>query len=576
MNTNAYKLIGLTIAFSAAVYISLVRPALEGAASPTGNRVLRVAHTLTDDGVRKAFEEAAARYQRLHPERKVIIQTVPSRIYSQWANTQVIGETAPDILQVTNNTGQWSEFAQRHLLPLGSLISQPNPYNHDAPSATAPWFSTFKDNLESGFFLHLMEYYRVPVALNTTRIIINKQLFEEIMGHTRFPTDLVEYHEFAERTKAHPRSTATAVYPMAVSADYLTRSGENSFVARQFLHPATMNVLEAYDIAFWNVQETPHYGLINGSLTLADPIHVAAFSMFRDFAQTCQPGYTVYNSDDVRMLFLQRRAVAMVGNTWDFGVLERLADFEISVIPFPRLAREHDGVRQHLPRARDTVSDGMSLGVFRRSPNIDWAVDFLHFIASERENHRVCESLDWIPSVSGAPPTARLAPFEPSTQGPIGSLLLSRGPGQTNIYTERQLPLLLTGRITPEDFLIGLEQVWLRHGEADVATFDTRLMRGTKVIDRNIARFRAEDMFLEARINRPRGFGSRTASGYVLGNEMLDLLVSHVTERRYLLQAVTEGTYPYPPAVNPPPLSEVGWKPSATARSHLFFPSDHE
>ena len=106
------------------------------AGEPTS--LIRVTHTLTDDGVRRALDAAAARYGKLHPDRRVVIQAVPARSYDQWTNTQAIGGTLPDIIQVTGVAGRWSLYAQRYLLPLGPDAVKPNPYEPASGSAAPP------------------------------------------------------------------------------------------------------------------------------------------------------------------------------------------------------------------------------------------------------------------------------------------------------------------------------------------------------------------------------------------------------------------------------------------------------
>ena len=523
------------------------------AGEPTS--LIRVTHTLTDDGVRRALDAAAARYGKLHPDRRVVIQAVPARSYDQWTNTQAIGGTLPDIIQVTGVAGRWSLYAQRYLLPLGPDAVKPNPYEPASGSAAVPWRETFRDGLSTGYFLHLMEYFRIPVALNTTRVFFNRSLYREIMGSAPYPRDLSQYLAFAERVRRVTRDREKALHPMVVSGEHMVRNGARSFVFGQIVEPAAMNLAERYEIAFWGIQQhmLPHYGLLTGSFSFNNPTHERALGLLRAFAATCQPGFSSYQNEDSRMLFLQGRAVATIGDTWDLGIMKRLADFEIDVVPFFRVVLEVDGKPVVLPKAREEVTEGLSLsfGINRESPRARLALDFLHFLSSREENARVCQSLNWISAVSENPPGESLATFEPVTSGPIGYMAFSQPPGRTHLYLVQNLPIFLNGAMDFKALASGVDSTWLQQGDRDIQAFNLRLMRGTRVIENNIAKERAAELFPEARVSG-NGDGGARESSYTFGLEMLDLLHSHATERSVVRDWLAAGDYVFPPKINEP------------------------
>jgi len=523
------------------------------AGEPTN--VIRVTHTLTDDGVRRALDAAAVRYAKLHPDRRVVVQAVPARSYDQWTNTQAIGGTLPDIIQVTGRAGRWSLYAQRYLLPLGTAALQPNPYETASGSTAVPWRETFRDGLNTGFFLHLMEYYRIPVALNTTRVFFNRSLYREIMGSEPYPQDLSQYLAFAERARGVTRDREKALHPMVVSGEHMVRNGEISFAFRQIVEPASMNLAERYEIAFWGIQQhmLPHYGLLTGSFSFNNPTHERALALLKAFAATCQPGFSSYQNEDSRMLFLQGRAVATIGDTWDLSIMQRLADFEIDVVPFFRVVLEVDGKRVVLPKAREEVTEGPSLsfGINRESPQARLALDFLHFLSSREENALLCRSLNWISAVGESPSGDRLATFDPVTSGAIGYMGFSQPPGATHLYLVQNLPVFLNGGMDFRALASGLESTWLQQGDRDVEAFNLRLMRGTRVIENNIAKERAAELFPEARISGSGDGGARESS-YTFGLEMLDLLHSHATERSVVRDWLAAGDYIFPPKINEP------------------------
>ena len=517
--------------------------------------VIRVTHTLTDDGVRRALDAAVARYEKLHPDRRVVIQAVPARTYEQWTNTQAIGGTLPDIIQVTGRAGRWSLYAQRYLLPLGTVALQPNPYETTSGSAPVPWMETFRDGLNTGFFLHLMEYYRIPVALNTTRVFFNRSLYREIMGSEPYPQDLSQYMAFAERVRQVKRERGTALHPMVVSGEQMVRNGESSYVFRQIVEPASMNLAERYETAFWGLQQhpLPQYGLLTGSFSYNNPTHERALAFLKAFAATCQPGFSSYQNEDSRMLFLQGRGVATIGDTWDLSIMQRLADFEIDVVPFFRVVLEIDGERVVLPATREEVTEGPSLafGINRESQQVPLALDFLHFLSSREENARLCRSLNWISAVGESASGDTLATFDPVTSGPIGYMGFGMPPGATHLYLVQNLLVFLNGGMDFGALAAGLDSIWLQQGDRDIEAFNLRLMRGTRVIENNIAKERAADLFPEARGSINSDGGVRE-SRYTFGLEMLDLLHSHATERSVVRDWLAAGDYIFPPKINEP------------------------
>lgn len=517
--------------------------------------VIRVAHTLTDDGVRRALDGAAARYAKRHPDRRVVIQAVPLRSYDQWTNTQAIGGTLPDIIQVTGRAGRWNLYAQRYLLPLGPDAVRPNPYEAVSGSAATPWRESFRDGLTTGFFFQLMEYYRIPVALNTTRVFFNRTLYREIMGSVPYPQDLPQYLEFAGRARLWAQARGKLLYPMVVSGENLVRNGEASYVFRQIVDPAAMNLVEKYELSFWGLPQLilNQYGLLTGTFSYNNPTHERALTLLKAFADTCQPGASSYLNEDSRMMFLQGRGVATVGDTWDLGIMQRLANFEIDVVPFFKVVVEEDGRRITLPNAREEVTDSASLsfGVNRESPRARMAVDFLQFLSSREENELVCRSLNWISSVGASPPAGKLAPFEPVMAGSIGTMPFALPASRTHLYVVQNLPVFLNGAMDFKAFAAGLESTWMQQGDRDVDAFNLRLMRGATVIDNNIAKERAAELFPEAR-GSDYVPGAARESNYTFGLEMLDLLYSHCTERRLVREGLRTGEYVFPPKINEP------------------------
>lgn len=67
---------------------------------PPGAVVVRFGHWQLEASVREGIDEMARRYRELHPNVWIVQDAIPDSVYGQWASTQLMGGTAPDIMQV--------------------------------------------------------------------------------------------------------------------------------------------------------------------------------------------------------------------------------------------------------------------------------------------------------------------------------------------------------------------------------------------------------------------------------------------------------------------------------------------
>lgn len=100
--------------------------------SPPGTRIeLRLGHWQLEAGVREGFNRMAAEYSKLHPEVHIVQDAIPEGTYGQWSTTQLMGGTAPDIIEVGLGVpyNVLLGFHSRYFVPLTAYVKQPNPYN---------------------------------------------------------------------------------------------------------------------------------------------------------------------------------------------------------------------------------------------------------------------------------------------------------------------------------------------------------------------------------------------------------------------------------------------------------------
>ena len=128
--------------------------------------VIRIAHWLLHSGMREDFDEAGRDYEALHPDVKVEQIAVPIKGWGSWARTQLIGETAPEVLGAS---GLSPALHRRYLIPISEYLEEPNPYNVDTDLEGIPWRDTFVDGLTNQVVYNrdLGEHFGVMLQMNS-------------------------------------------------------------------------------------------------------------------------------------------------------------------------------------------------------------------------------------------------------------------------------------------------------------------------------------------------------------------------------------------------------------------------
>ena len=155
--------------------------------------VLRFSHWQLEPGVRQAFEVIARDYEALHPGIKIEQLAVPGRTYSQWGRTQLIGGTAPDLMEIGQGITRGHYF--KDFLPITEHVNQPNPYNRDNALADVPWRNTFHDGMAASFDDKTMECFGASLFSSTMRICVNQELLRQVTGSASFPTNFAEFQQ---------------------------------------------------------------------------------------------------------------------------------------------------------------------------------------------------------------------------------------------------------------------------------------------------------------------------------------------------------------------------------------------
>ena len=389
--------------------------------------VIRVAHWQLESGIRDAVDALARDYERLHPGVRIEQNPIPERIYPSWLKTQLVGGAAPDLIQI--GKGSDDETLARFFIPLTDQVEEPNPYNTGTSLAGIRWRDTFLDGLAGGesYKPNLLEYYGIPLSIITTRMYYNVTEWKRILGDTPPPTDYDAFIAICERVNAHAARTGEKIYPIAGS-NYGTPWFASALIGSQTqrLGQRLDDTLVLRPVPLENATQ-----FLNKEWTLDEPEFLNGLTLARQIGRYAQPGFIQANRDDATFYFVQGRALMIVTGSWDAPSFRALAPFELSAfrlpMPLPDHPRYGAGVLGNTSEAETPT--GTTFGLTRASRHREQALDFLHFITSQKGNRTFSEVSSWLPSVADIELPPLVQPFAPVIDGYVNGIGLDVGGG---------------------------------------------------------------------------------------------------------------------------------------------------
>ena len=412
MNSIGLGLLGLCLVIS----LGRVLTRTKQMADPDHVKI-RFAHWQLEGSVRDAFDELSREYERLHPGVEIEQMAIPEKIGRNWARTQLVGGTAPDIIQLGSGMGTNDEILARYFLPIGAEVDRPNPYNAGTDLADVPWRETFIDGLSSGssYSAALLDYFGVPSSMYTFRMYYNKDLWKVATGDAPIPEHFEDFVEICRRTSEYRLPGGERVLPIAGSkynAPYVMNALFESQTQKLRLSLDDFHTLglsgPAIALAYldnrWN-WDTP--GVQNGLELMARA------------GKYMQSGFLSLGRDDALFYFVQQRALMISTGSWDASSLRMQVPFEMGVftipLPSPEDPKYGEFVQGRISEAGAETS--VSFGITKASRHPEVALDFLHFLTSRSSNAKFSKRSGWLPSVIGVPMDKNIAPFEPITEG---------------------------------------------------------------------------------------------------------------------------------------------------------------
>lgn len=376
--------------------------------------ILRFAHNQLQPGIREALDEIAADYMRLHPDVRVEQLAVPQRAWEAWLRTQLVGETAPDVIEIATAN---DELLARYFEPLTPWIDSPNPYNAAGPLSGVPWRTTFLDGLTNppSFNPSLMEFYGVPTSITTIRLACNTVLLREITGSDRLPATYEEFVALCQATADYARRTQRTVSAISGSAESAAQILIRLFASQTQRLGLTLDPFDTLNIS---VRESaPAY--LRGAWSLRDPAVQDGLQLWREVGAFIQPGFLQLKRDDAQFYFSQGHALFIGVSSRDLEGVSAESPFPVVITDIPLPSHAHPRYGRNVLGTVSEASKPLDgcFGLTRSGAHKEQALDFLRFLTSEQSARKFARIGNRLPAITGIPVNPAVTGFLPMMTG---------------------------------------------------------------------------------------------------------------------------------------------------------------
>jgi raffinose/stachyose/melibiose transport system substrate-binding protein len=393
-------------------------------AAEPGRVVLRLAHWQLEAGVKEAFDQIARDYEALHPNVRIVQMRIPQRVFPQWALTQLVGGTAPDLIEIGYNLE--SLQLARYLTPITEHVGQPNPYNAGTPLEGMPWRSTFVDGLAVGYNDKLGDYYGVPTFFATVRVFYNRNLMRQITGRDVPPATFDEFIRLCEQARDHAATSGAAFVPISGSRD------NAPFMLDELFEGMSQKLVQEFSRGqgLYASQDSFFLALLADEWSVRSPAVRAGLEVMREVGRFMQPGFLQLRREDALFAFTQGNALMLAAGSWETSGLVAQSQFPIGVFRMPLPGPDHPRYGR-FTWGRPAEASGRAVtgpfGLTRGSRYPAEALDFLRYLTSQRAHQKFVEQSRWLPVVVGVKVPASMQGFEPDLNGSLPGLNLRWG-----------------------------------------------------------------------------------------------------------------------------------------------------
>jgi ABC-type glycerol-3-phosphate transport system substrate-binding protein len=386
----------LACAYALATAVIVLRPGREH----RGDRVtIRVSHWQLEGGVRQGFAAVIRRYEELNPRVHVVQIVVPDRLYNGWAPTQLVGGSAPDVVEYNKDFSAY--VVQQYFEPLGDEVMRPNPYNRGTALEKVPWRDTYLDAMQNqdGFNRQLNQYYAATLSQHSIRMVCNLELLREISGQDRPPADYRSLVRFYAQVEAYRRT-----HPKVRAA--IANSHDTVIALMGTIYNGTVgSMMAAVDHRHALRTTCFELGLdyLQGDWRYGDPVSLSGLRYAREFGDASMPGFLQLTRDTALTDFVEGRAPMVVAPSWESTSLRQLCPFEIAAFRYPLPARGEPGAGPGIigPSSDGSLITMLAMYLNRNSAHRAEALDFMKFLTSLEGNRIFSEVSGWLPAITG-------------------------------------------------------------------------------------------------------------------------------------------------------------------------------
>ncbi|WFB35581.1 extracellular solute-binding protein [Kiritimatiellota bacterium B12222] len=478
-NSKYINLLGLAVLL--VCYVGAIWNVVKAKRQEERADVIRIVHWQLELGVRDGLQAMIDKFEIYKAEQGQAVEVVqipiPERAYNQYVTTQLIGGTAPDMIQI----GFFPmEYLGRYFYPLSNEIQKPNPFiaerivelsqkeslteAEEAESeyldilVDKPWMDTFRDGLRGQFRPDFQEYFGVGFSTFTVRMYYNKNLFKKVLGHDRAPSSFEELIDFSNQIVAYGEKENITLLPIA-SSKYQAR------VFRYlYLGEITSDLAREYDMDYNGVADGSEklMAMLRGDLTPWNEQYAASIDVVQELADFFPRGFMSMGREDSGFAFVQGEAGMITSGSWDaMSYLKKIQDqpeesrFEVGIFDLPPISKTHPkyGAFADGRRSEAAAGTGFGFGITRFTRNFDLCVEFLQFSTTPQHNTELNEIAKWIPVVHGSVPSGFLKNFEPNSVGYSGdaSFAVMTG-GKVTLLEDQVYWPLISGDSTFETY----------------------------------------------------------------------------------------------------------------------------
>ncbi len=460
--------------------------------APDNAIILRIGHWQLEASVREALDVMAEDYRKIHPDVYIVQDAIPEMVYGQWTTTQLMGGTAPDLLQIGLGVlprHLWLQYYNRYCHSLTRYANEPNHYNEGTELEGLPMRSTIKDGMRWTYIEEMQEYVAIPLSQFGVRLFYNQDLFRALTGTDHPPGTFREFINACKTIRSQLKEDGES-YTAIAGSKYHLPMWEN-FMLDLVTYPAIARADFNRD-GLLGVDES-YVATRAGLLGFDFPPYAAKFRMLRELTEQFQPGFSGLTRDEAVFQFIQQDAVFMATGTWDARSLQEQAkgQFQVGVMDFPFPSPDDPDYGRFIEGPLfEQPYVGFAFAITHTSPHFELALDFMRFMASKEQNEKLNRIIGWIPSVKGTAIDPMLQAFEPQLEGVTRAFNPDLG-GETWLNWMQLYSLYQVHQLGYEELVAQYTPLYLELGLNDFNDQQRDWRRGMHVQEESLAGIRA-------------------------------------------------------------------------------------